>query len=356
LARANWAPVREEERKKALLQIERHPLSTDAGRLAALSARLGEDRVEPELIKKLMQRHQRRPELLGPWLAGRNLHDKALSLFSMELLRTRPELFGPWFSILLHPAPARRMERLQVAGQLVVDAKGLIAEARRDLYGAALLRVHGKQEESRLMFEQALVEEGALPMDERNGFLDALAREALAAGELDFALKALRKRFAEGISEEDPYPACERYFFAAILNKETEEALAIAEQIEKRFPAEIAAQNNLAYLNLLLERNVEETAKGVEELAGNGPPFAGLITTLALARLRIGKAKEAMDAITPGGTQIIFHTDADKAVCVAVLRANGKSKLAGEMEKSIMQQRLLLEEAALLNLAVDGQP
>jgi len=259
----------------------------------------------------------------------------------------RPELFGPWLAVLLHPSPEGREERLKKAGRLLVDATGMMPEARRNLLGAVLLRVRGSREGMRKLFRKSFAEAESLPMEKRNGFLDVLAFEALTSGERDFALKVMRERFAGGIGEDAPYEACERYFLATMMNKRTVEGLAIAEQVERRFPAQFAARNNVAYLKLLLKRKVEETARELEELTKEGPPLPTFRATLALARLRAGKAKEALVAITEGGAPI-YRDDADKAVCVAILRANGKGDAAKNLVETVKVERLLPEEAALL--------
>jgi len=355
LSDSSWGPVREDERNATLLRIANHPLAFPGQRLRAYGNLLGVGRLNDETMTVLLDRFGKRPALLGPWLAGRGLFDEALSLFSMNKAKERPELFGPWFAVLLHPSPEGRDERLKKAGRLLVDAKGMMPEARRTLLGAILLRVRDSREGMRKLFRKSFAESESLPVEKRSGFLDVLAFEALISGERDFALKVMEKRFTDGIGEDASYEVCERYFLATIMNKRTLAGFEIAKQIERRFPAQFAAMNNLAYLELLLKRDVGETARELEELTKVGPPIPTFRATLALARLRVGKAKEALAAITEGGAPI-YRDDADKAVCVAILRANGKTDTAMELAKSVQIDRLLPEEAALLEYVVDKSP
>jgi hypothetical protein len=356
IAEARWEPVRGDERNATLNRIANHPMAFPGQRLRAYGNLLGVRRLNDETMTLLVDRFGKRPEVLGPWLAERGLFPEALSLFSMEKAKERPELFGSWLTVLLHPGLAgnekRHEEHLKKAARLLVDAKGMMPEARRTLLGAIVLRVHGKREGMRKIFRKSSAESESLSTEKRSGFLDVLAFEALTSGERDFALKVMRERFADGIGEDTPYEACEHYFLASIMNKRAEEGLAIAEQIEQRFPAQFAVRNNVAYLKLLLKRNVEETAGEMEELTKEGPPLPTFRATLALARLRAGKAKEALVAITERGVPI-YRDDADKAVCVAILRANGKGDAAKELAKSVQIDRLLPEEAALLEFSVD---
>ena len=202
----------------------------------------------------------------------------------------------------------------------------------------------------RKLFVVALTEAQNLPVEKRGPFLDVLARQSLASGERDLALQVLKERFADEIGDDVPYEACERYFIATVLNKQVEEALAIAKQVEQRFPAQFAARNNHAYLKLLLGQDIEDTARKVEELASEGPPVPSFRTTLALARLRSGKPKEALQAIMlEDQLPAIYQGDGDKAVCAAVLWANGKKDVVLELAKSIKRENLLLQEAALLD-------
>lgn len=355
IAEARWEPVREDERNATLLRIANHPLAFPGQSLRAHGNLLGVGRLNEETMTVLLDRFGKRPALLGPWLAERGLFDEALSLFSVNKAKERPELFGPWLEVLLHPSPQSREERLKKASRLLVGAKGMMPEARHYLLEAILLRVRDSREEMRKLFRKSFAESESLPVEKRSGFLDVLAVEALISGERDFALKVMEKRFTDGIGEDAPYEACERYFLATIMNKRTEEGLAIAEQIKRRFPAQFAARNNVAYLKLLLKRNVEETARELNELTKEGPPIPTFRATLALARLRVGKANESLAAITEGGAPI-YRDDADKAVCVAILRANGKTDTAMELAKSVQIDRLLPEEVALLEYVVDKSP
>jgi tetratricopeptide (TPR) repeat protein len=355
IAEARWEPVRGDERNATLQRIANHPMAFPGQRLRAFGELLETGLPDDATMTLLLERFGKRPELLGPWLAERGLFDEALGLFSMNKAKERPELFGPWFAVLLHPSPEGRDERLKKAGRLLVDAKGMMSEARHNLFGAVLLRVRGSREGMRKLFRKSFAEAESLPTEKHRRFLDVLALEALTSGERGFALEVMRKRFADGIGEDVPYEACERYFLAIMMNKMTEEGLAIAEQIEARFPAEFAAGNNVAYLKLLLNRDVRNTASEVEELTREGPPVPAFRATLALARLRFGKAKDALEAITEGGVPI-YRDDADKAVCIAVLKANGKGDTAMELAKSVQIERLLPEEAALLEYSVDKAP
>ena len=85
-------------------------------------------------------------------------------------------------------------------------------------------------------------------------------------------------------------------------------------------------------------------------MAAEGPPVPSFRTTLALARLRSGKPKEALQAIMlEDQLPEIYQGDGDKAVCAATLWANGKKDVALALAKSIERENLLPQEASLLD-------
>ena len=290
-------PVEDAERNATLRQIEFHPLASDGLKLRTFGQLHGPRRMSQDTLKLLLDKYGNQPELLGPWLANRERFEQAASLFSLEQAKERPELFDPWLAVLMHRDPRRRTQRLKRVEEILKQADAMMPEARRALFGAILLRERGDREGMRKLFKLALTKSGNLTVEKRGPFLDALAIQSLASGERDFSLQVLKERFAGGIGENVPYEACERYFIATVANKEVVEALAIAEQVMERYPAQFAARNNLAYLKLLLSSDIDKTSSEVERLAQEGPAIPSFRTTLALARLRSGKPKEALQAI-----------------------------------------------------------
>jgi hypothetical protein len=344
-------PVEESDRNATLRQIDFHPLASDSLRLQAFDQLQGTSEISQDKLQILLKKYGNQPELLGPWLANRGRIEIAANMFSLGIAEQRPELFDPWLAILMNREPTGRAKRLKQVEEILKQTDGMMPEARRMLFGAILLRERGDREGMRNLFGLSLIEAKQLPSEKKGPFLDALARQCLLSGERKLALQALKERFADGIGEKVPYEACERFFIATVASKQMEEALAIAKQVKQRYPAQFAARNNLAYLKLLLGREIESTASETERLSEQGPPIPSLRTTLALARLRSGKPKEALQAIMQGDQlPAIYQGDGDKAVCAATLWANDKKDIALELAKSIKRTNLLPQEATLLDV------
>jgi hypothetical protein len=123
------------------------------------------------------------------------------------------------------------------------------------------------------------------------------------------------------------------------------------------WPNDPAVQNDEAYLRLLL-MDQAETERRKEEVVNIEELGAKLVqrdqsslphrTLLALARLRLGKFSDAMNAY--GGIQVApgALTPSALAVHAAVLAANGRSDDAATELREVDRKRLLPEEAALV--------
>src|SRR5256885_13505346 len=128
------------------------------------------------------------------------------------------------------------------------------------------------------------------------------------------------------------------------------------------WPNDPAVQNDEAYTRLLLlqksevgsQRSEEETkeVEKVEQLAAQlvqrEPSSLPHRTLLALARLRLGKYSDAMDAYSNIQVSRGALTPSALAIHAAVLAANGKPDDAGAELRNLDPKRLLPEEAALI--------
>ena len=123
------------------------------------------------------------------------------------------------------------------------------------------------------------------------------------------------------------------------------------------WPNDPAVQNDEAYLRLLLVEqaqvesrkaeveNIEQLAARLVERETSSLPHR---TLLALARLRLGKFGEALDAYANIQVARNALTPSALAVHVAVLAANGRSDDAAAEVRDLDVKRLLPEEAALI--------
>ena len=130
----------------------------------------------------------------------------------------------------------------------------------------------------------------------------------------------------------------------------TAEAQKIAAEIAQVWPDDTAARNQDAYLRLLLgaSNGAAEAAEREADILVKKQPFNWLVrATLGLARLRLGKNKEALAAIRePRVTGV--EPPGPLAVRAAILAANGYEDGARNDARLVSAKPLLPEERALI--------
>lgn len=109
------------------------------------------------------------------------------------------------------------------------------------------------------------------------------------------------------------------------------------------------ASGDRAYLALLLGQDVDASAATAKDLHNKHPQMLSFLSIAALASLRLNDPFAAAELYN--GRQIDWKTSPDiwKVVRVAVLRANGDSLQADELEDTIRKQNLRPEELDLLH-------
>jgi tetratricopeptide (TPR) repeat protein len=130
----------------------------------------------------------------------------------------------------------------------------------------------------------------------------------------------------------------------------TAEAQKIAAEIAQVWPDDPAARNQDAYLRLLLgasDRAAEEAEREADVLVKKQPLNWLVRATLGLARLRLGKNKEALAAIREPRVTGVEPPRA-LAVRVAILAANGYEEGARNDARLVSAKPLLPEERALI--------
>jgi hypothetical protein len=120
------------------------------------------------------------------------------------------------------------------------------------------------------------------------------------------------------------------------------------EKMHARWPQDAAVKNDLAYFNLLLGRQVEESLAAAKELVARSPRSLPHLTTLALASLRRQDPAAALAVYQ--GLQIPWERIAtsQRAVHAAVLGANGKTAEAMAEASALRWEELRPEERELV--------
>jgi len=122
----------------------------------------------------------------------------------------------------------------------------------------------------------------------------------------------------------------------------------LLQSLADAYPSDPAPQNDLAYLNLLLNKSVDSSRLVAQNLLRDNPKLLAYHTTLALACLRMGDAAaahKAYDGIKFSWGDVLPGW---QAVYVATEGANGSNDLARQFARTIPLDRLKPEEKQLI--------
>jgi hypothetical protein len=329
-------------------KLETHPLARAAQKLVAIDLKIREqNESRDELIAKAIEQFKAgEPEetaALATWLNGKSEFQRQLDAIPLQKAMQSRDLFlqrldalgglGQWKEIKelldrdtfpLDPV-VQKMYLARTNAQLGEKA------ASENNWQRAFEAAHGDPQKLLMLAGYA----------EKNGALEvarAAYDEAAAESPRLRAAHQGRLRLAQG-------------------SNETKKIHGVLAEMLAIWPNDPAVQNDEAYMRLLLiepaqiESSKEELEK-IEQLAAQlvqrEPASLPHRTLLALARLRLSKFSDAMNAygdiqVAPGAL-----TPSALAVHAAVLLANGRGEDAATEIREVDRKRLLPEEAALL--------
>lgn len=172
-----------------------------------------------------------------------------------------------------------------------------------------------------------------------------LARYAEKCGELDTAKKALRSLIT---ILQNPRPAFQELERLTELSGSTRELRDLLAEMVRRWPKEVALQNDHAYLNLLLGAEPGPARETAEQLMNQFPESLPYRTTFALALWRQQDFAGALRAYAGRDYDWSQALIPQRAVYAAVLAANGRTNEARQLARSLPPDRLRAEELALI--------
>jgi thioredoxin-like negative regulator of GroEL len=172
-----------------------------------------------------------------------------------------------------------------------------------------------------------------------------LAQYAEKIGAGEEAVKAYRRLTEIAPEGRDAYVALLRLLEQVGQTRDVREVL---RRMVERFPDETAARNDYAYLNLLLNENVEVARQISEQLYQADPSMLAHRTTLALAYLRLQQPQNARPLLT--GLKVEWNKVLPGWQCVyaATLATNGDMAAAKEIARRIPLSKLKPEERLLI--------
>jgi len=301
-------------------------------------------RVKPEdkesVVSRLLKKYRNgsRVEMMGlaRWLNGRKEQEKVIELAGPD----RPRNDTDWLLIVMDAKCS--LGDWKGAGPLLESpAAAGIQEAVRHLYLARVATVNG---DSAIAEEEWRRVGGALHF-EKTETLFYIAGYEEQTGDYEHAARTYREIADRRESAEKGLIGLIRCQPADASAKKLIPFYEELRALQKDNPD---VSGDLSYLKLLAQEDVAENASIAEKLYALQPNMLTRISAVALARLRLGNPKGAMEVYDD--KQIDWKTAAGpwKAVRCAVMRSNGAQAEASSLAESIEVAKLRPEEKALL--------
>ena len=324
------------EQLKAIKALRNHPLVTSTDFLKACEVDLMIDKgsaskdvidqafaAVPDPVKK---------EDLGLWLVGLGENEKALSLISQESATNDSASFFIRFQALLQT-------------KQIGEGQGLLERAKTLLSNEEFLKARtylaicaGDQEALEQFYEKASL------LGSAESLLD-VSRLGLLAGMGNLVFKAFEKawsidRNAFGLAQAN------QFLQLALASRKTMLAHQITGNTKARFPYKYGNLNNHCYLSLLMGEDPKRLESEAERIVLAFPANPSFYSTLALAKVLVGKPEEAFEAMRVRGRTPMVH--GERALMVVILAQVGKDEDARKLAKDLTEGRMLPEEWALL--------
>jgi hypothetical protein len=275
--------------------------------------------------------------MLGRWLLQRGAWEEVLQAASPARAAANKEVAMLRFDALAHLARWSEMER-----ELEQGAPSLPA-FEREMFQARAAAALGKTRLADLHWRQAEEHAG-----KDAGKAAVYAHYAAAAGAWDSA-----RRVLPGLEPRQARPVWEGLLLLARNGQQaggTEKARELLEAMRKAYPDDATIQNDWAYLNLLLGKELEASAQLAQTLHQTDPERWIFRITLALAMLRNGRAGEAVALLESKPMDWRLAPAWQRAVYAAALAGAGHREKAAAAEALIRPGELHPEEHALLKL------
>jgi len=274
--------------------------------------------------------------LIARWLNALGYADLTLQWLPEATARKDSNLFLLRLDAL---AKQRRYRELGAA----LDRRDIpLSETQRAFYRARLAN-HLKDPQTELLWSQML---SAARQNPATQYL--LAQQLEAIGQPDLALTVYRMMAKR--------PETARYGFYRILRyyqlrRSTNGMRRTLEQMANAFPEDPDLLQQSLYARLLMGFSDEQTLRDSEELVRRYPERMAYRVTLALAYLRAGRPRDAMQTIVNKSVNFDLLQPGWQAVYVAILKSNNLDKKSQNLLNKIKLQQLLPEENELLNLS-----
>ncbi len=328
-----------EESAAAINTLETHPERSLTHEFLALDLKL---RLNPEqrqniiavAIKKYPPLGDEGLLQLGRWLNRNKEYAKVLEVISQTQALASQDLFLVYLDAL---AGAGRWSDVEIA----LNLKNVPLEPFYvSLYRVRVAKELGYDQLVTLYWGQAQRKAAEKPQD-----LLYLARYAEGIGATEEALKAYRLMTNNSATARLGYMSLLRLTQQAGYTRDIREVI---KGMSGQFPDDPAPRNDLAYLNLLLNENVDAAKAASLKLYQDNPGLLAHRTTLALAHLRANDPAAALALYQDVNLDWSATLPGWQAVHAAVLGAGGETNAARQAVHQIELKALKPEERMLI--------
>lgn len=328
-----------DEKRELISRLQQHPARNITHELLALTLRIAaEPNRRSDILNEAIEHyHKAEPEKrvrFAVWLNQNNESDRTLTAVPLEEALKRKDFFLPFvdaMAALGRWAELRTIFETKQPPMETAYVEAFQARCDLELKNRSLADLHWR---------------AALRAAERNPEqLLWLARYAEKCDEIETARKAFRSLIA---CVGNPLPAFRELQRFTERNGSTVELRDLLGEMTRRWPNDLALQNDFAYLNLLLGTELAASYQVASRLAAQFPDSLPFRTTLALALYRQRDFQAALNAYRGKDYQWQMALKNQRAVHAAVLAANGQTIDAKQLLAGFTPQSLRPEERALI--------
>lgn len=319
--------------------LRHHPLATERDRLLASELDLLRSPSEREQILRQAMADLKKGDgaalhTLAVWLNTLGEFKKTTEILPEALAVTRQDLFLTYLDAMA------AMNRWKDVDRLLEMKDVPLADVYVQAFHAKSAEARGDKETAEFSWRRAhTAATGNMAQ------MAYLAQYAEKSGRIDQAELAYRSLADDVPSAQNAYHALLRI---AQGRKDAQATLTLLQEMASRWRDDPAVRNDVAYMSLLLKKEVPKARDIALGLVSALPSELPHRTALALACLRTNDPASALN--TYAGLQIPWEKVAarDKAIYVAVLGANGREEEAKKMAASLATNDLFPEELDLV--------
>jgi thioredoxin-like negative regulator of GroEL len=235
--------------------------------------------------------------------------------------------------------------RWQELSDILANPKAPLPDSFRELYRARCARELNQPSQAEALWAKAIAQASHDSNPDATWYL---ADYALRTNDRAEAWKVFQELSQNPVTARRAY---ENMVRMAEQEKDTPHLLEILQRMSKDFPEDPSPRNDILYLQLLLNRNIETSRTEAEKFLQSHPDVSAAKVTLALAQLRANQPAPALallQSIPAPSQQWLPGWQAIYAYC---LSRNGKAAEAKSISLQIPLDRLKPEERELLRAA-----